>query len=494
MDNRIYLQELAGYKKMSESNLIRYKINGSRFFDLSQLPSIEIQEQLRKFIFKRGTKLSIVSLSREITPYKVLCKYLNKKHKNIKSIRDKNLAELTRGLKAWLLQNGYQISYQKNTSINSYQVEVESVVYLRKLYEFLAPLDNRQENEKDIWVLSKLNIHIRINPIKNIKTINFSAIPQEGIKEEIKQVIYMELKNVALGTVLAEMSAIRRFTKYLGAREKQVKSLQDVSRETIEKYLTYLNTEVTGKASFRTELIYIKTVLGMFGKIVDAPNLNELFIQGDIPGQRQPQFKALSDQEMERLNREIVKMDEQMARALIIHQILGTRISDTLTLRPDCLFKSQGRWMIRIHQVKSRYYEKAVDQEVVQLIQKAINYTKERYGETKYIFVCNSDINRPYQYSMIQYRVTTMIYKKDLRTDEGKLYGFDTHMGRRRYGKKLTEMHIDDYTISRLLGHANISSVSHYRQMDNNVLAEESKEMRDTMDEILTDLIKDWSD
>ena len=45
----------------------------------------------------------------------------------------------------------------------------------------------------------------------------------------------------------------------------------------------------------------------------------------------------------------IVKMEEQIARAMIIHQMLGTRISDTLTLRKDCLYKHDRQDMIIIY-------------------------------------------------------------------------------------------------------------------------------------------------
>ena len=79
-------------------------------------------------------------------------------------------------------------------------------------------------------------------------------------------------------------------------------------------------------------------------------------------------------------------MDEQIARALIVHQLLGTRISDTLTLRMDCLREKEGRYFVRIDQVKSITYEKAVSNEVGRLILKAMEYTKERYGETEYVF------------------------------------------------------------------------------------------------------------
>ena len=184
--------------------------------------------------------------------------------------------------------------------------------------------------------------------------------------------------------------------------------------------------------------------------------------------------------------------DEQIARALIVHQLLGTRISDTLTLRMDCLREKEGRYFVRIDQVKSITYEKAVSNEVGRLILKAMEYTKERYGETEYVFVKKDDPSKPYQYGMIQAQVMRMIRQKDIRDDNGELLKFGTHIFRHCYGKKLTELHIEDWMIARLLGHKTLQSVHHYRRIGNKVMADETRKTREKMDLILMDIIKGW--
>ena len=73
-----------------------------------------------------------------------------------------------------------------------------------------------------------------------------------------------------------------------------------------------------------------------------------------------------------------MKVDEQTARLMIIHQMLGTRISDTLTLRTDCLIEKGNEVIIRINQPKSHYYEKPISMELASLIKAAIKYTKEK--------------------------------------------------------------------------------------------------------------------
>ena len=179
---------------------------------------------------------------------------------------------------------------------------------------------------------------------------------------------------------------------------------------------------------------------------------------------------------------------------MIIHQLLGTRISDTLTLWTDCLYEKNGELLIRIRQMKTHSYEKPVSEEVAVLIRQAVEYTRNKYGETKYIFVNDRDISRPLQYKTLQEQVVNMIYRENLRDDEGKLFGFDTHMYRHTYGVKLAEMHLDDWTIARLLGHSSVRNAKYYRKMSDQVLADETRHARDILSKIILENLDGWEE
>ena len=59
--------------------------------------------------------------------------------------------------------------------------------YVERLLDFLEPPDSREEKEKDIWELEKLGIPFHGNLVKNYKTINFTKITQDGLREETKK-------------------------------------------------------------------------------------------------------------------------------------------------------------------------------------------------------------------------------------------------------------------------------------------------------------------
>lgn len=158
-------------------------------------------------------------------------------------------------------------------------------------------------------------------------------------------------------------------------------SLLDLTRDIMESYLIYLQTEAKERKNYRSDLYGLRRVIEDVGNHYDRQDIKNLFISTDFPSTPRYLFKFYSDETIKKLNENIFQMDEQIARALILHQLLGTRISDTLTLKTDCLSIRENRYFIRIEQVKSITFEKAISDEIAQLIIKSIDYTEEHYGK-----------------------------------------------------------------------------------------------------------------
>lgn len=491
MRKKIHIYELESYKTAMQGQLDKLRINPKRYFNLEGLPSGEVRDLLEAFVWERGTRLSPSSLASELLYYNNIRNFIIERQ--IKELQTQNTKEIIRMLKAWMLEKGYALTstkyYPTYEKIRHEKSNIEK--HLLKLLKF-AEVDEREEQEKDIWEISKFDFPLKKNPIKNVETINFTQIPQLDIRKEVKKVAYIHLKDFAVSNVLQEITAANRFTKYLKKEHPQIKSFLVLERKDIEEYLIYLQTEAKERKNYRTDLYHLSRVIEDVGNLYDQPVMNELFLSTDFPSTPRYQFKFYTDAEIKRVNAHIIKMDEQVARALFIHQLLGTRISDTFILKTDCLQIKANRYFVRIEQVKSVTYEKAISNELARLILKAISYTKEHYGKTEYIFVNKKDPTKPYQYSMVQNQIMKMIRQKDIRDDHGELLQFGTHIYRHCYGKKLTEMHTEDWMIARLLGHKTMQSVRHYRSIGNQMMADETRASREKMDAILINIIKGW--
>lgn len=375
-----------------------------------------------------------------------------------------------------------------------YTFKARAISYLEKVLEFLEPEGTRPEQEKDVWKLEKLDIPIRFNPIKSCKTLIFTKILQPEIREEVKKGIYLNLQTEAIACVQKELTAVRRFAAYLDDNHPEVKSCREIERELLEDYLVYLKTEATETKHFHADLNRLRALLDSIGKVCGYPNLESLFLTRDIPSTPKAEFKAYSDGELKRLNTALVKLDEQAARLMIIHQMLGTRISDTMTLEPDCLYEKDGVTIIRIRQMKTTTYEKPISEELAALIRKAISYTKKRYGATPYIFVNDSNPTKALQYHTLQARVVSMLREENILDDHGEPFGLATHMYRHTYGMKPTELHLDDWTIAKLLGHSSVQNVRYYRKMSNQILADETRQIRHRQSQIILENLDGWEE
>ena len=107
----------------------------------------------------------------------------------------------------------------------------------------------------------------------------------------------------------------------------------------------------------------------------------------------------------------------------------------------------------------------------------------KEHPDSEYIFL--QDNGKLYTDSMLKYHVNIMIYENDIRDDKGNYFEFRTHRFRHTFGVKLTEMKLDDDSIARLLGHKDTRTIPHYRRLRNEALAEDTKAVRDEMNELL---------
>lgn len=492
LENKIHIYELDCYKNATEEQKKRMRVRKDRYFDLEGLPSEAVRKLLEDFVWERGKKLAPSSLASEILYFNNIRNFLIEK--NIKILRYEDENKIILQLKSWMMEKGYALTSKKYRSV--YEIvatETPGIIkHMKKILRYSQKDGECLEQERDVWELDKFEFPLRSNPIKNVKTINFKGISQITIRKEVKTVIFMHLKYMAIGSIMAEMVATKRFCRYLALRYPKIISLLDLTRDIMESYLIYLQTEAKERKNYRSDLYGLRRVIEDVGNHYDRQDIKNLFISTDFPSTPRYLFKFYSDETIKKLNENIFQMDEQIARALILHQLLGTRISDTLTLKTDCLSIRENRYFIRIEQVKSITFEKAISDEIAQLIIKSIDYTEEHYGKTKYIFVKKEDPLRPFQYSMLQHRVMQMIRKNDIRDENGELLNFGTHTFRHCYGKKLTEMHIDDWMIARLLGHKTLQSVHHYRKIGNKIMADETRAVREKIDMILMDVVKEW--
>ena len=497
MSRVIYIEDLESYQK----NKLKWEnhplLRSKPGFDLELLPSEAIKIEMKGFIEARGKEISPLSLRSEIWTYRRLCKILNEEYPNIQSFYEISREQMDKSIRKWIIKNRKNLTQTRiRTDTGKKQTNRADIFrYVKLIYNFFQMKEDTFCFESDCWRLEQIPILIKVNLTKSAKSISFKKILQKDLRMEVKQAIYMHLSQKALGTVQAEITAINRFSSFLQKRYKEIRSIEEVDREVIEEYLIYLQGEGKKRQSYRTDLFHLKSLFITMGKIFENESIEKLFFEGDIVNDIDYLFKVYTDGEIRRLNAAIVKDNVQIARVLFLQQLLGTRISEILTLKRDSIFETkQGKWMIQIEQVKSRRcYKKPISEEIKKIFEQACADSERQYGDRKYVFVKESDPDLPMQYGVIQYHLTKLIRENDLRDDHGERFKVGTHIWRHCYATRLTELHVDDVIIAKLLGHVNTASLRNYRRIGNCMMAEETKMIRDKKDEMMNKLKGDWN-
>lgn len=489
-EDYIYFNELDCYKSLTDKDKASKHYTPDSFFNLGLLP-ITLREDFKQLIFERGQKLRFTSMTAERRNYNHLCKFISETFDRL-PLEDS--AAFLRKYKVWAMKNGY-----KTTVLSNRKVAQGVVVKAHPFYDYaklvanyLVKEDGKFHFDADIWNLDSIDSSVRISATNSVKTLNFSKITQESIKTEVKNAALFRMKEVTIRTITAEIHATAEFSRFLSKSHSEIHSLRDVDREIIEEYLIYLNTEDTRRKNYRSELMHLKSTFTTLSLVEEDLALAHLFIPEDFPKNNIPVYRFYTDAELQRLNQGFRKIDPQTGRMMILHELLGCRISETLTLKSDCITQNEdGKYFITIWQSKvNRSYRKPVNKDVVTLIQRSIEYTTDLYGEREYVFVCDKDPSKPFQYGALYYRLQCMIIDNDLRDDHGQLFTVGTHLFRKTYGKRLCDMGLSDAVIAKLLGHNGTSSVKHYRRMSSTVLADSTYNMRETKSNMIRTLYK----
>ncbi|MCR2021706.1 site-specific integrase, partial [Blautia pseudococcoides] len=223
MENKIYIKQLGCYQKASE--MAKKRMGKNPCFDLEYLPSETMRQEMFAYIMERSRALSAEKLYSEHRFYNHLSQLIQQKGRKLNSFLDWEKDKWERLMKGWMLEKGLPLSHR---SKGVYGEEIinraPTLRYLERLLNFLNDTKEEDEKEKDIWDLDKLGIDIHRDLTRPCRTINFTKIFQPDIRQELKKAIYMHLKTEALGCVQKEMTAIRRFSKYLSEKHSQLES------------------------------------------------------------------------------------------------------------------------------------------------------------------------------------------------------------------------------------------------------------------------------
>ena len=458
------IKDLSIYMGLSEEEKV--KINGELSFGTENIRSSWLREELEGYICWKADRLAMSTLRSILYPINVMAAF-------IATLPDKQSIVLfgkdtvEKKYRVYLKRKGYPVTRTRIKKERQKEVTVISE-YISVFYEYwgwiVARQDKRSEKDKDVWDVRELGIDVRQNPISPRYRLDFTSIPI-CYRQEVKQAIYMQCSIKAMQTLQGEIRAAKSFFGFIDYFYPEIRDVKDLNREIYEGFLIWRKTQSGITADvLRRELSDLRLLFTYMAQLSGDKNLTEFSFLQDRVHTKNKLPVVYSQEELRRFNEAISGEEKQMVRALVLHELLGTRISDTLTLTKDCL-SYDGTYILICQTKTHRTYRKHISPKTKILLQKSIEYALEAGIESDYIF---ADIDgTPWTYSKIKYHMDLVINKNDLHMDNGERFKFLTHQFRRTVATDMTEQGLPDRYIANELGHSSTRTVSKYRRVRN---------------------------
>ena len=418
---------------------------------------------------------------------KRLAEFINEKYPNINSLTDLDLEKANLQWIDWLnSKNIKTITKYNNTSKlcgkdcfgkTAYANFLKNVIYwLNQL------TDERDELEKDIWDVRNLEQYgITYSKSSTHYRIDFTKINNLKIREYVKKYIRQRLttnNKFAYSTAIQYLNFLPPFINYICELEPTWNDLKYLERKHIEKYIEWLyvysKENLTQKNA--NPSLYISNVLIIINKfLLDiqireydfAPikNVRILIYPDDKPKvHKKPvdQIDFVTDFVLEQVFNNINNLHKDVIPVVYVMFKTGLRISDTLSLRHNCLIKLNNKYWIESDIIKTnvKNHRIPIDNELADmlavLIDKSKKYSTKDNNPDNYIFVRYGGLRKgkPYSYNWIDNKLNLFAIDNKITDEFGNILHFKNHAFRHTYAMKLLNGGADILTVQELLAHA----------------------------------------
>lgn len=444
-------------------NLLRYY--SSNILDLSKYPNVKVSSfyngknnNLKKVLDLSNLESDI---KKEIQYYLEYCFQLdNITMKNLHSMYISKIMKLIPLIRYTSIRTLKNID---NINLGNFLDSKPNRIMYSHLKKFIFNLyDNRDSFQKDLWLVSSFNLSKeRLNPTRNIKTVNFNGINNDENKRFLKKYIKYLLENtdISLSTIISKLSKLKNLLEFLGDT-----TLNKITRETVISYYEYLADRFLNSKTYN-EHIYRSIEFCEYLELHDFIGMNYFYISDtrkNIPYDYKETAieKYITNQIFNCLD----KIDETISLIFLIIYCTGMRVSEACQVKVNCLDKTkQGFFIIYYSQKMKKDVTNVIPENLYKLIEKYRIKIKERRQE--YLFV--SEVGGAYQVTTFADKFNEALEDFNIKNPDGTRYRYRAHDYRHTMGAKMRERQIPFQYIQKQLHHESPEMTLAYIEYNN---------------------------
>lgn len=335
------------------------------------------------------------------------------------------------------------------------------------------------EYARDVWRLHTLP-GLTHNAGKNPDArhhLHFDRIGQPWLRELAKRWARLRLTSgLAIGTVVADVASLIRFSIFLSRLDPPVDALAEVDRSLLERYLAWQNTEPGGQAlkeDGATALTGLFQAIRQHGWDDTLPT-TAVFFPGDTPKRPPRLSRQLAEHVMAQVESpaNLDRWPDPQGRLLTLILIrCGLRASDACALRFDCIIHDgQGAPYLRYLNHKMRR-EAAVpiDEELQADIRAQQQRVANRWPQAhRHLFPAptrNAHGQRPLTYYSYRTMLNRWLADCEIRDEHGEPARLTPHQWRHTFACRLINRDVPQEVVRVLLDHESMAMTAHYARI-----------------------------
>lgn len=335
------------------------------------------------------------------------------------------------------------------------------------------------EYPRDVWRLHTLP-GLTHNAGKNPDArhhLRFDRIGQPWLRELAKRWARLRLTSgLAIGTVVADVASLIRFSTFLSRLDPPIGSLAEVDRSLLERYLAWQSTEPGGQAikeDGATALTGLFQAIRQHGWDDTLPT-TAVFFPGDTPKRRPQLSRQLAEHVMAQVESpaNLGRWPDPQGRLLTLILIrCGLRASDACALRFDCLIHDgQGAPYLRYLNHKMRR-EAAVpiDEELQADIRAQQQRVASRWPQAHpHLFPAptrNAHGRRALTYYSYRAVLNRWLADCEIRDEHGEPARLTPHQWRHTFACRLINRDVPQEVVRVLLDHESMAMTAHYARI-----------------------------
>lgn len=471
-------------------------------FDFNEYKNKSLRKEVKLFLINcvKNRNYKPTTIAYRLHIYKFFLEFVDDCYPSITSIIEIDQKTINQVFIKYLKKRGIQIEVKGSKRVNSdmeikqYYYKNVKYVYFEHFYNFIYkiyyPPKKIKERDKDVWDVRNLKIKVDYNKANSNYKLNFTKITQDNIKKVLKKYIYSRLQNKKKSTCDEDLKGFRIFSKFLRINYPEIKSLDQLNRNHIENFLSYVEN-LSYVSNTKRKRIGVVKYCFEYLQLTDWDNKpkKQLFYSFDLNYKYDKNPKIISDYVMEQLNKNLEYLPDNISRMVYIIQRIGMRITELCILKIEDLRKdNEGDYYLRYYQPKTYSYNKVpIDKELTMVIKAAIKDSLNKYGENvEYIFSRNE--NEPIRRKTFDYHLNQLSYNKKIKDEKGEIYRFRSHRFRSTLATNYFNNGLSMNATRKLLGQNSYMSIRHYAKIFDTTLIEKLSNVLDYQENLLLNI------